>query len=85
LPVAEEGERVSTVILPYPLEEEFEAWQAAARALHAAHPHAMLLAVKPPAEHANAHDVAITAQVDLVVRSFSEAVAFVLAEGVIRR
>jgi hypothetical protein len=76
---------VSTVILPYPLEEELEAWQAAARALHVAHPQAMLVAVKPPApEHAVGHDVAIAAQVDLVVRSFSEAVAFVLAERMVR-
>ena len=81
-PESQDGERVSTVILAYPLEEELEAWQAAARILHAAHPQAMLLAVKPPAEHAVAHDVAIAGQVDLVVRSFSETVAFVLAEGV---
>jgi predicted PurR-regulated permease PerM len=86
LPELQAGERVSTVILPYPLEEELEAWQAAARALHVAHPQAMLLAVKPPApEHAAAHDVAITGQVDLVVRSFSEGVAFVLAERVVGR
>jgi hypothetical protein len=81
-PESQAGERVSTVILHYPLEEELEAWQAAARALHVAHPQAMLLAVKPPAEHAVAHEAAITGQVDLVVRSFSEAVAFVLAERV---
>jgi predicted PurR-regulated permease PerM len=85
LPESQDQERVSTVILPYPLEEELEAWQAAARALHVAHPQAMLVAVKPPApEHAVGHDVAIAAQVDLVVRSFSEAVAFVLAERMVR-
>jgi predicted PurR-regulated permease PerM len=84
-PEPQEGERVSTVILSYPLEEEFEAWQAAARSLQVAHPQAMLLAVKPLAEHAVAHEVAITRQVDLVVRSFSEAVAFVLAERVAKR
>lgn len=83
LPESQDNERVSTVILPYPLEEEFEAWQVAARALHAAHPQAMLLAVKPPAEYAVAHELAIAGQIDLVVRSFSEAVAFVLAESVV--
>jgi predicted PurR-regulated permease PerM len=81
-PESQDGERVSTLILPYPLEEDLEAWQAAARALHVTHPQAMLLTVRPPAEHGVAHDVAIAGQVDLVVRSFSESVAFVLAERV---
>jgi predicted PurR-regulated permease PerM len=73
------GERVSTVILTYPLEEHLEAWQAAARHLRMAYPQAMLLAVLPAAEQAADHDLAVAREVDLVVRSFSEAVAFVLA------
>jgi predicted PurR-regulated permease PerM len=82
-PEPQKGERVSTIILPYPIEDELEAWQASARALHVSHPQAMLLVVNPSAEHAVADDVAVARQVDLVVRSFSEAVAFVLAERVV--
>ena len=75
----EAGERVSTIILTYPLEEDLLAWQVAARELRVAHPQAMLLAVKLTAEHSVAHDIAIAGQADLVVRSYSQAVAFVIA------
>jgi predicted PurR-regulated permease PerM len=78
-PQPPKGDGVSTIILTYPLEEGLEAWQAAARDLRTSRPQAMLLAVKLTSEHAAAHDAVIAGQVDLVVRSFSEAVAFVLA------
>lgn len=72
-------ETVSTILLNCPLEEELESWQEVVRALRAAHPRAMLLGVELTAAGAVARDAAIAGQVDLVVRSFYEAVAFVLA------
>lgn len=73
---------VSTILLTCPLEEDLEAWEDAARDLRLAHPQAMFLAVELMPGHALARDAAVAGQVDLVVRSFSEAVAFVLAGNV---
>jgi predicted PurR-regulated permease PerM len=77
---APESDAASTVFLVYPLEESLEAWQAAARTLRVAMPHAMLLTVKLPLEQGVADEASAHGHVDLVVRSFSEAVAFVLGE-----
>jgi predicted PurR-regulated permease PerM len=73
------GETVSTILLNCPLDEDLESWQLAVRELRAAHPRAMLLALELTAAGAVARDAAIAGQVDLVVRSFYEAAAFVLA------
>jgi hypothetical protein len=69
---------VSTVFLAYPLEESHERWQAAAHQLRVSLPQAMLLTVKLPLEQAVADEPLVQGHIDLVVRSFSEAVAFVL-------
>jgi predicted PurR-regulated permease PerM len=68
----------STVFLAYPLEESQDAWQAAVADVRASFPKAMLLTVKLPLEDAVADEAIVQGQVDLVVRSFSEAVAFEL-------
>lgn len=70
---------VSTVLVAHPLEDDLAAWQEAARSLRALYPRAMLLAVRLTLEENSARDAAVARQVDLVVHSFSEAVAFVLA------
>jgi predicted PurR-regulated permease PerM len=69
----------STVFLAYPLEEGQEAWQLAAKDVRASFPQAMLLTVKLPLEEALADEAVVQGHVDLLVRSFSEAVAFELA------
>ncbi|MGE4241221.1 AI-2E family transporter [Ramlibacter sp.] len=70
---------VSTVVLAYPLEEDHEAWQSASLKLRDAYPYAMVLTVKPPYQEGLADEALVRGPVDLVVRSFSEVVAFVLA------
>ncbi|HVE54370.1 MAG TPA: AI-2E family transporter [Ramlibacter sp.] len=69
----------STVFLAYPLEESQQAWQAAAENVRVSFPKAMLLTIKLPLEEAIADEAIVQGHVDLVVRSFSEAVAFELA------
>lgn len=69
---------VSAVFLAYPVEENREAWNEAAQGLRAALPQAILLTVKLPLEDPVADEALVSGQVDLVVCSFSEAVAFVL-------
>jgi len=85
LPLAATGEMpqaerpaVAAVFIAYPLDEDCEAWHEAARELRVALPQAMLLAVKLPPEDLLADETLVAGHVDLVVCSFSEAVAFVL-------
>jgi predicted PurR-regulated permease PerM len=73
------SDAVSTVFIAYPLKDSLQAWQAAAADLRASLPKAMLLTVKLPLEEAVADEALVQGQVDLIVRSFSEAVAFELA------
>ena len=68
----------STVFLAYPLAENQDAWQAAAKDVRVSFPKAMLLTVKLPLEEAAAEEAVVQGHVDLIVRSFSEAVAFEL-------
>jgi len=70
---------VSTVVLAYPLEEDHELWQSASLKVRDSFPYAMVLTVKPPYEEGLADEMVVRGPVDLVVRSFSEVVAFVLA------
>lgn len=68
----------STVFIAYPLEEHQDAWLAAARNLRVSFPKTMLLTIKLPLEEAAADEAVVQGHVDLIVRSFSEAVAFEL-------
>lgn len=70
---------VSTVVLAYPLAEDHPAWQSASLKVRDAYPYAMVLTVKPPYQEGLADEMLVRGPVDLVVRSFSEVVAFVLA------
>ncbi len=71
----------STVFLAYPLEGDLPGWEDAARALRLSAPQALLVAIRLPLEEAALEETRIASRVDLVVGSFSEAVAFVLAAG----
>lgn len=79
LAVESESALVSTVVLAYPLAEDHAAWQSASLKVRDAYPYAMVLTVKPPYQEGLADEMLVRGPVDLVVRSFSEVVAFVLA------
>ena len=68
----------STVFLVYPLKESLDTWKAAAVDVRSAFPKTMLLTIRLPLEEAVADEADVQEHVDLVVRSFSEAVAFEL-------
>jgi hypothetical protein len=70
---------VSTVVLAYPLHEDHEMWQSLSLRVRDAFPYAMVLTVKPPFEEGLTDEMLVRGPVDLVVRSYSEVVAFVLA------
>lgn len=70
---------VSTVILAYPLEEDHDLWQSVTLMVRDSFPYAMVLTVKPPYEEGLTDETLVRGPVDLVVRSFSEVVAFVFA------
>lgn len=79
LALESESALVSTVVLAYPLAEDHAAWQSASLKVRDAYPYAMVLTVKPPYQEGLADEMLVRGPVDLVVRSFSEVVAFVLA------
>ncbi|HEY8357677.1 MAG TPA: AI-2E family transporter, partial [Ramlibacter sp.] len=70
---------VSTVVLAYPLDEEHQLWQSVSLMVRDAFPYAIVLTVRTPYEEGLADEALVRGPVDLVVRSFSEVVAFVLA------
>lgn len=70
---------VSTVVLAYPHQEDHELWQSVSLKVRDAFPYAMVLTVRPPYEEGLTDEMLVRGPVDLVVRSFSEVVAFVLA------
>ena len=70
---------VSTVVLAYPMKEDHAAWQSASLKVRDAYPYALVLTVKPPYQEGLTDEMLVRGPVDLVVRSFSEVVAFVLA------
>jgi predicted PurR-regulated permease PerM len=68
---------VSTVILPYPLEDELDAWTGAVAGLRALLPHVLLATVCHPVDEMVTRHEAVRQQVDMVLRSFEECLAFV--------
>lgn len=77
---AAELRSVATVVLTAPLEDEQAAWERMALELRVTLPQAIVLTVRLPLEDGVSDEEEVGAHVDLVVRSFSEAVAFVLAD-----
>jgi predicted PurR-regulated permease PerM len=77
---AAELRSVATVVLTAPLEDEQAEWERMALELRVTLPQAIVLTVRLPLEEGVSDEEEVGAHVDLVVRSFSEAVAFVLAD-----
>lgn len=77
---AAELRSVATVVLTAPLEDDQAVWERAALELRVTLPQAIVLTVRLPLEEGVSDEEEVGAHVDLVVRSFSEAVAFVLAD-----
>jgi hypothetical protein len=71
--------RVATVFLASPEPAALDAWRSACRELRLRLPQAVLAAVRLPLDAGVADESALAGEVDLVLRSFGEAVAFVQA------
>ncbi len=76
-PGADKAELVSTVFLPYPLEDNLAPWLSAALALRDALPTVLLATIKLPFDQSSVTQAAVENHVDIVLRSFEEALAFV--------
>jgi predicted PurR-regulated permease PerM len=71
---------ISTVILPYPADDALELWLAAVDELHARAPDALLAALRLADERSTVPAAIVEKHVDIVLRSFEEALAFVMPE-----
>lgn len=71
---------ISTVILPYPLDASLEMWLATVDELHARLPDALLGALRLADERSTVSMAIVEKHVDIVLRSFEEALAFVAPE-----
>lgn len=69
---------VSTVFVPYPLEDELETWRQAVADLRALLPHALLATIRLPGDEVLAGTLpSIQSATDMDLRSFEECLAFV--------
>ncbi|MES2126189.1 MAG: AI-2E family transporter [Pseudomonadota bacterium] len=84
LPVEEhtrdKAELISAVFIPYPLEEQFEAWTKAVAHLRALLPQALLVTARPAPEELVVGQQAVQAHLDKILLSFEEGLTF-LAPG----
>jgi predicted PurR-regulated permease PerM len=71
---------ISTVLLPYPLDETLELWLATVDELHTRLPDALLGALRLADERSTVSVALVEKHVDIVLRSFEEALAFVAPE-----
>jgi predicted PurR-regulated permease PerM len=83
-PGPEKAELVSTVILPYPVEERLGDWLNAVTDMRAHLPDALLATVKLPFDQSTVAQPMVEEHVDIVLRSFEEALAFVAPERAAR-
>lgn len=79
-PDPEKSELVSTVFLPYPVEEQLDQWVSAADAMRATVPHALLATIRLSIDTSTTSQPLVEQHVDIVLRSFEEALAFVAPE-----
>jgi predicted PurR-regulated permease PerM len=79
-PGPDKSELVSTIFLPYPLEESIELWMDAAAGLRASVPHALLATIRLSIDTSSVSQPVVEQHVDIVLRSFEEALAFVAPE-----
>jgi predicted PurR-regulated permease PerM len=73
---------VSTVFINYPVEAMREQWLAAIANLRAGLPEAMLVAIRQPLLDPVLNQAMVESEVDMVLRSFEEALAFVAPDRV---
>ena len=78
---AEKADLVCTVFLPYPLPTALDDWRAALAGLRALLPQALLATFRLPGDEAGVPEAVVAGQVDLVLRSFEEGVAFVTSDA----
>ncbi len=79
-PGPEKAELISTVILPYPVEDRIGDWLNAVTELRTHLPDALLATVKLPFDQSTVPQPTVEEHVDIVLRSFEEALAFVAPE-----
>ena len=79
-PDRDKSELVSTIFLPYPLEEQLDPWIAAAARLREDVPHALLATIRLSIDTSTVSQPLVEQHVDIVLRSFEEALAFVAPE-----
>jgi hypothetical protein len=79
-PGPDKADLVSTVFVTYPLEAMLEQWLAAVANLRAGLPEAMLVTIRLPLIDPAPSASLVEKQVDMVLRSFEEALAFVAPE-----
>jgi len=72
---------VSTIFIPYPLAGMVSPWREAVAALRALLPQALLVTIRLPGDDAGVPQDAVEGNVDMVLRSFEEGLAFVTADG----
>jgi len=83
-PGPEKAELISTVILPYPVEERLGDWLNAVSEMRTHLPDALLATVKLPFDQSPVPQPMVEEHVDIVLRSFEEALAFVAPERAAR-
>lgn len=71
---------VSTVFLVYPVEEHYEQWLGHVRDLRANLPHALLVTVRLPFDENAVKLSSVEKQMDMILRSYEEGLAFVTPE-----
>jgi len=80
-PDADKAAIVSTVFLVYPLEDALDVWLASAAELRARLPQALLATIRLADERSTVPVALVERHVDMVLRSFEEALAFVAPEA----
>jgi predicted PurR-regulated permease PerM len=83
-PGPEKAELISTVILPYPVEDRLGDWLNAVAELRTHLPEALLATVKLPFDQSPVPQPTVEEHIDIVLRSFEEALAFVAPERATR-
>jgi predicted PurR-regulated permease PerM len=76
----EQAELFSTVFLPFPLEDNLATWLTATLELRASMPTVLLATIRLPFDRSTVAQSAVENHVDIVLRSFEEALAFVAPE-----
>lgn len=76
---------VSTIFLAFPAADALDQWLIAAREMRTNLPHALLATIRLPFDEDTAHQAIVDAQVDMVLRSFEEGLAFVLPDEKARK